>query len=263
METRGEYVLVGGFVLTLLVLLVGAMLWLVQASFHSQAVRYDIYFEGSIAGLDNGSAVRFNGVPVGRVREIVLDPQNLQRVRVTIEVKPDTAIRTDAVAELQIQGLTGGAYVEISGASSDAPELKAAEGQDYPVIASRHSQLEQVFNAAPELLGRLSNLADQLVDMTNEKNRAALAGTLDNLQQFTSVVVAHKQDIDETLTDLHSTMKHADSALGRLGDASTRFDQLLVQAQNLVNVLQRLADSLERNPQRLFYGDRQQGYQPK
>jgi phospholipid/cholesterol/gamma-HCH transport system substrate-binding protein len=245
METRAEYVLVGGFVLALLALLVVAVLWLVQVQFNAQSSRYDIYFTGSVAGLDEGSAVLFNGVPIGRVFNINVDPNNLQRVRVTVEVKPIPVIKTDATAQLELQGLTGGAYVEITGTNSDAPNLVAQADEPYPVINTKASQLMQLFSTAPEVLGKISVLADQLSSITDEKNRAALAQTLDNLRQVTGVASAHKEDI------------------GALLDAMSRFDQLIVQSQNLVAQLSHLADSFERDPTRLIYGDQQKGYHPK
>ena len=249
METRAEYVLVGGFVLALIALLVGGVLWLVQAQFNAQAARYDIYFEGSVAGLDSGSTVRYNGVPIGRVHDIGIDPNNLQRVRVTIEVKPTILIKSDAVAQLELQGLAGGAYVEITGFNSAAPQLVAQDDQPYPVITAQHSQLEQVVNAAPEILGKLSILADQLNDITNDKNRVALSQTLDNLRQVTDVAALHKQDIGAILGEMSGTV--------------SRFDQLITQAQGLVTQLSHLADSLQRDPTRLLYGAQQKGYNPK
>jgi phospholipid/cholesterol/gamma-HCH transport system substrate-binding protein len=249
METRAEYVLVGGFVLSLLALLVVALLWLVQAQYNAQAARYDIYFEGSVAGLDEGSTVRYNGVPIGRVSDISLDPENLDRVRVSIAISPRIVIKSDATAQIEIQGLTGGAYVEIAGSNSDAPRLVAQEGQPYPVIAAQNSQFQQVINAAPELLEKLSDLTDRLNSVTDAKNRADLAQTLDNLRQVTGVAAAHKQDIGAMLGDMSASL--------------SRFDQLLAQSQNLIAQLSRLADSLERDPTRLIYGDQQKGYTPK
>jgi len=242
METRAEYVLVGGFVLSLLALLVVALMWLVQAQYNAQAARYDIYFDGSVAGLDEGSTVRYNGVPIGRVSDISLDPKNLERVRVSIAVSPSIVIKSDATAQLEIQGLTGAAYVEIAGSNSNAPELVAQGDEPYPVINAQNSQFQQVINAAPELLEKLSDLTDQLNSVTDAKNRAALAQTLDNLRQVTGVAAAHKQDIGAILS---------------------RFDQLIAQSQNLVTQLSQLADSLERDPTRLIYGDQQKGYTPK
>jgi len=264
METRAEYVLVGGFVLALLAGLAIALIWFVQAQFKASALRYDIYFEGSVSGLTAGSNVRFNGVPVGRVSAIQLDPDQPTRVHVTADIQPDVVIREDAVAQLQIQGLTGTAYVQITGASGDAPPLKAAPGQPYPVISSKASSLEQLFSGIPDLLQKLETLTDQLNDLTGSDNRAALTETLANLRKVSAVAAAHSKDLDVALGELPQAVQHLESAAARLDQQGLpELQQLLADSRVLVNELSRLASGLERDPSRLIYGDRNQGYTPR
>src|SRR5690242_2795671 len=169
METRADYVVVGGFVIAILASLVVAVLWLARVQFNAPSNFYDVYFAGSVTGLVQGSTVRYNGIPVGRVTDIQLDSRNQQRVRVTVEVTTRTPIKTDAVASLEVQGLTGGAFVEISGGSPDAPALEREPGERYPVIASRPSGLQQVVTNAPEVLSRLITLADRFNQILGER----------------------------------------------------------------------------------------------
>lgn len=278
METRAEYVLVGGFVLVLLAGLAVVLLWFVQAPFKVGAAHYDIYFDGSVSGLDVGSDVRYNGVMVGRVATIVLDPQRPTQVHVTVDINQDLIIRNDSVAVLQIKGLTGAAYVEITGASGTAPPLVAEKGQPYPVIRSRSSQLTELFNGMPVLIQKLSTLADQLSDITDGDNRAALAETLANMRKVSAVLAAHSHDLDASLGGLSAAVKHFDQAADNLdrmmrnsqkpvSDFTTRglpeLQQLLADSRVLVAELTRLVDSLNRDPSRVIYGNRLQGYTPQ
>lgn len=278
METRAEYVLVGSFVLVLLAGIAVALLWFVQAPFKVNAVRYDVYFNGSVSGLDIGSDVRYNGVLVGRVSEIQLDPQRPTGVRVTVDINHNVVIRNDAVAELQVKGLTGTAYVEITGTSGTAPPLVAEKGQSRPVIRSRSSQLTELFNGMPVLIQKLSTLADQLNDLANAENRAALTQTLANLRQVSAVLAAHSHDIDASLTGLSTSVQRLNQAADGLdqmvresrkpvSDFTTRglpeLQQLLADSRVLVAELTRLVGSLERNPSRVIYGNRLQGYTPQ
>src|ERR1700732_3060342 len=84
METRADYVAVGAFVLVILVGVLIAVLWLARVEFNRDFAFYDIYFSNSVAGLASGSAVSYNGIRVGRVTELRIDPQDLKRVRATI-----------------------------------------------------------------------------------------------------------------------------------------------------------------------------------
>jgi phospholipid/cholesterol/gamma-HCH transport system substrate-binding protein len=208
METRANYVAVGAFVLLLLAGAVVALLWLARGQFNRESTYYDIYFTGSVTGLTQGSPVRYNGIQIGRVVEIRIDPQNTSQVRATIEVdQAATVIKSDAVASLEVQGLTGYAFIEITGGSQQAASLQRREGERYPVIASRPSGLQQVVTSAPEALARLIEVADRLSMLFDEKNRVALSETLENLRRVSAVAAARAGDVDSTLGDAAASMR--------------------------------------------------------
>jgi phospholipid/cholesterol/gamma-HCH transport system substrate-binding protein len=221
METRANYVAVGVFVLVVLVGGVIALLWLARVEFNREIAYYDIYFAGSVTGLARGAPVRYNGIQVGRVNEIRIDPQNLQQVRLPIEIDQTALIRSDAVASLEVQGLTGVAFVEITGGSRDAPPLAAQGDQRYPVISSAPSGLQRVFASAPEVLSRAIEVADKLSAILDEKNRVAIAETLDNVRRLSAAMAAHAGDLDSVLgdsaaavRDLRNLLATTDQTLG-------------------------------------------------
>lgn len=256
METRANYVVVGTFVLVVLLGVFVSILWLARVEFTRTFAYYDIYFSGSVTGLNEGAPVRYSGVQIGRVIDIRLDPQNPEQVRVTLEVDASTEIKSDAVASLEIQGITGVAYVEISGGSREAPSLQRLEGQRFPVIASRPSQLQSVVSSAPEVLNRVIIVADRLAELLDDRNRAALAATLDNLQQLTSdgMIDAHKletviDDSDAAVKAFRTTMLSANDTVlelrktlvlanGAATDLSTALKQFDVTAQHLDGLVQ-------------------------
>lgn len=216
METRASYVLVGSFVVVLITGLVVAVLWFAQVQFREQLSYYDIYFTGSVTGLTPGSTVRYNGIPIGRVNEIKLDPVDPSRVRVTVELNGGTAIKSDTVAALEQQGLAGGIFVNLTGGTRKAEPLTRQPGERYPVIASKQSGLQQVVTSAPEVLARFIALADRLGDVLNDQNRQALSATLDNLRRITAAAANHSDEIDSAIADgtqtLHGLRTTLDSA---------------------------------------------------
>ena len=96
-------------------------------------------------GLHAASPVRYRGVPVGTVTDIHIDENNSERVVVTIEVTKGTPIKEDAVAALEMQGITGLVNVQITGGSKDSALLEAGPGEALPVIASVPTALEELF----------------------------------------------------------------------------------------------------------------------
>ena len=299
METRAAYVAVGTFVLALSIGVVIAVLWLAHAQFNEAKTRYDIYFAYVGTGLGQGSPVRISGVTVGRVVRVGLDSDNPGRVRVTVEVDADAPIRSDSVASIEITSLTGGAAVEVTPGSKSAPPIQMTGTEPNPIIWSRESDIQQLVASFPQLLNKVTDLTVRLSDTLDDKNRAALAATLDNFSRVTAVAAAHSNDIDQLIVNGAADMKDLKQAITSLNDAAVRVDtlaanagdavndfrglvrdnraplkdftqngldelrQLLAQTSTLVATMNRTMNSIERDPSLLLYGDRRQGYRPQ
>ena len=234
METRAHYVLVGAFVVALLSGLLVAVLWLARVQFGEQTALYDIYFAGSVSGLNDGSPVRLSGIQIGRVTAIKLDPTNPQQVVVTIQVSASAQIKSDSVASLEVEGLTGAAFVEISGGSAEAGPIQRQPGQRYPVIASRQSAWQQLLASVPAVLNRIMELSDRLSSVIDDKNRAAFAETLDNLRRVTAAAANHGDDIEHVLADSAAATRDLRSVAGNLNEATRELDDVTKQADTLV-----------------------------
>ena len=182
METRANYVLVGAFVLLVVGGLIGFVIWLGKAQFDREFAQYKVLFRGSVTGLKEANPVRYRGVPVGSVTGIRINPENVEEVEVLIQVTRDTPIKEDTEASLEFQGITGVAYVQLSGGSQAMPPLEAGPDGEPPVIQSKPSQLEKVIKAAPELIQQFIVLVDRATQLLGEANQKSIAGTLDNLE---------------------------------------------------------------------------------
>lgn len=242
METRANYVAVGAFVLVLFVGLIGFALWI--AEFRSQMAydRYDIYFTGSVSGLKQGSAVSYRGVNVGEVDEIRIDPQNVDRIRVTVQVESDTPIKTDTEASLEMQGLTGGSLVMLNGGSNEAPRLERQGEQRLPVIASTPSQLERLLEGAPALVESVNALILQAQDILRPANREAFAETMQNLQIFSGMLAAQSPNIARTIEDASVTLAELRSSSEALGRLAAQVEKELLQTIGTVNKVARSMD---------------------
>jgi phospholipid/cholesterol/gamma-HCH transport system substrate-binding protein len=252
MEARANYVAVGAFVLVVLAGILIGCLWLARVQFETEYQFFQTRVAGPVSGLGTGSAVRLNGIEVGRVTKIDLDPKDPKLVVLVLQVRNTIEIRADAVVSIETQGLTGVSYVEISGGTQASPLLTAAAGQKYPEIASRPSSLQEVFNNAPELLARLLVIGDRLESLLDDKNRGALAQTLVNIRDITGVFEHRTKDIDQLITDAGETMHNlADASATLKGVAanldrtSGKADQLIASADNTFDHATKLAVDLD------------------
>src|SRR5262245_66392069 len=107
MEREANYVAVGAFILLVIAMAVGFVLWYTDARDGREYDLYEIYFAGSVSGLDRGGPVRYLGVDVGRVRRLSVDRENPTRVQVVAEIDNSAPISAATRAGLNLQGVTG------------------------------------------------------------------------------------------------------------------------------------------------------------
>ncbi len=256
METRANYAAVGAFVFAMVLLAFGAVVWLAGGQLNAPKAYYRIYFSGLVSGMREGAAVEYNGVPVGKVEDIRIDPDNVALVQTTIAIDPRLTIKKDAVATLQSNLLSGVSFVQITGGTQDAPPLKAEGNERYPVIRSVPSTLASVAASGPELLDKLNATVDRFNTILDEKNRQALSESLENLRVFTAGLAARNDDIAELATNANSATAAAsklfvsiersyagpDGIGARLTSAISDFDKV---AKNLGDTNKQLQGALQ------------------
>src|SRR5215475_641751 len=195
METRASHIAVGAFVLILLFGGLGFLVWIGHFSERVIESHYYTRFAGSVAGLDVNSNVLFGGIPGGHVTSVEVDPQDSALARVDLLVKADTPIRTDSVATLAMQGITGGVLVEISRGTQSAQRLKAESE-----IPSAYSSLERLLSGAPELVTKANALLDRASTFLSTQNSAELSRILTNLDHLTGELATSSDHVDGLLT---------------------------------------------------------------
>jgi phospholipid/cholesterol/gamma-HCH transport system substrate-binding protein len=253
METRAHYVAVGTFVLAVIFLAFVAILWLGSTEFGQQAKRYYIFFRGSVAGLNKGSQVQYNGIPVGRVVDIRVDPANLEQIQVMVEI--DTSIvdiKSDARAFLDANILNGIATIQIRGGTREASDLAPAPGHKYPVIKAGRSELEEVKASLPELVADIKAAAHGINALLDEQNRQAVSDTLRNVQTITSALVEPSKEVNEVVdnankavVELRTFFQNLDQSYTEKGGLKDQLSQTLGDADRLAKNLNEASRQLQ------------------
>lgn len=187
MENRARYILVGLFTVAVLVAGFAFTYWLNTAGALQQRSYYRILYQNSVAGLLVGSAVQFNGVRVGEVTALELNPSNPKEVAVTIAVTPATPMRADTKASIAFQGLMGAPAVSLSGGSG-SPLLSATSSTEMPVLAAESNAGETMSEVALSALHR--------VDAVVSENAEPLKNTIANLSKFTDALARNSDRVD-------------------------------------------------------------------
>ncbi|MEA2934150.1 MAG: phospholipid/cholesterol/gamma-HCH transport system substrate-binding protein [Variibacter sp.] len=192
METRARYVLVGLFTLAVMLAGFGFVYWLHNTAGVGEGTSIRVRFEGSVSGLRVGSAVLFNGLRVGDVTAISLDPTKPREVIGVIAVHKDTPVRPDTKVSLEFAGLTGGASLALTAGSAGAGPAPAP-GQTIELVADAASS-QDMTQSAREVLRR--------IDAILSENAAGLRTTIDGLGTFTSALARNSNRVDNILEGL-------------------------------------------------------------
>jgi phospholipid/cholesterol/gamma-HCH transport system substrate-binding protein len=291
MEAKVNFAVVGVFVLVLGAGLIAGVLWFSSGGTYRRAYdTYQTYVAESVSGLSLDAPVRYRGVEVGRVRKMALAPVNAQQVQLTLDIEHGTPVKQDTVAVLRVQGLTGIAYVELSGGGSDSPELEARPGEAYPVIRSGPSLMVRLDSAITALLTNANRTSVSMNALMDEDNRRVFKQTLAELQVLTRTLAARSAAIDSSLANAARTMDNTARLTGelprlveRIQQSADRFDRMtsnvaqagtgvradLRQAtgeivpdvrllasdlREVTGSLRRFSEQLEQNPSMLLYG---------
>ena len=226
MEDKVNYTLVGAFVLVLGAALVAGVLWLaVGLGGQKKLDPYGSVMNESVAGLSLDAPVKFLGVDVGKVKQIRIDPQNSRQVLLRFMIERGTPIKQDSEAVLKTQGLTGIAYVEISGGTEGSPPLLASAADPVPWIRSKPSLSARLENVLSGVLTGLDSLSSNLNAVLDTDNRAALKQTLAGLATVAQTLAAQQDAIRAGIQDAARTARLTAKAGEQLAPTLARISE--------------------------------------
>lgn len=253
METRAHHLLIGGFVVILIGLLFGFLIWLAKVDIDREYVEYDIFFEESVAGLLKSSNVQYNGIPVGKVLSISIAPDDPSKVLVQIRIDSDVPILVDSVAVLSMQGLTGVLIVQIEGGSPDSAQLLPGGEDERAVIASRVSPIQELFVGGPDLINQAIITVGRLNKLLGDENLANIASVLENAENLSGALAAQSGNFERIFSDLQFALVDLRRAAVAAERVASKTSELLADdvkaamgdLRNLLTTANSLAENLD------------------
>jgi len=254
METKANHVLIGLFTLGLIASILLFILWASKYASQGTFKEYDIEFNQneSVTGLSVGGVVQYNGIEVGNVRDLHLDPHDARRVIARVRVKANTPIKTDTQAELALQSFaTGVAFIQFSGGSPNSPLLQA-DATHIPLMTARESAFQKLLNSSEGIAATASDVLDHINKILSEENTQRIGKTLANIQSVTDTIESQKADIaaviksarestehlNKVLATAEKTMGSVDASLGaKLPEMVAHLDKSLAQLDSLTRTV--------------------------
>lgn len=228
METRANYVIVGFVTIAVLLASFGFVYWIARYGDNQDSVELQIRIPGSVTGLSVGSQVLFNGIKVGAVKTLAIDPLDPNAVIAITDVNVDTPVTEKTQATLGFQGLTGQAYIELKGGDANAPNILAN---------SLKSGVPAQIEADPGAVNNLINQAQSIATKANgilggletfvTLNQKPLTETIANANKFSAALGDNADQIDEFLASAGELSKTLEGVSGRLNTTLASAEDLL------------------------------------
>jgi phospholipid/cholesterol/gamma-HCH transport system substrate-binding protein len=230
METKANYTITGAFTLAVILGVFGFIYWFQSSTGGGERSAYRIVFAGSVSGLRSGASVLFDGMRVGEVTQLALDPHDPRKIEAQIALDRGIPIRADTKVSLAFQGLTGLAEVSLTGGSADAA-LVTADAGHLPTLYADSNAGADVTQAARDVLSRINGLVGE--------NETAMRTSLHNIETVTTTLAQNSQRLDKVMAGLENLSGSSDKP-GQIGQAA--------------DAIRKLADNLDKRTDEISTG---------
>jgi phospholipid/cholesterol/gamma-HCH transport system substrate-binding protein len=266
METKANYVLIGAATVIGAALIMLFAMWIAGGDFRRGFNTYDVVFDDPVRGLTDGGEVRFNGIKVGEVETLRIDPDNTNRVIARIRVSSDVPVKVDSEAQLEPIGLTGVTLIQLTAGSPSAELLRPPNFGPPPRLQGRGSQIDVIVARGEEVAMRASEAMAAVRDLLTEENIERVTRIIQNLETVsaqladTNSVVSQSgnaaREIATLANQLQSDLRELDAAVNEINDAAAvasgeTLPELTLAAEEIrraAAAVSRVASNLEENP---------------
>ena len=225
MERDAHYAAVGIATVALLAALAVFTIWLARLQFNDEYDLYDIVFYGPVRGLSEGGEVHFNGIRVGEVTDLNLDPSKGDQVIARVRLDATTPVRVTSRAQLEPQGITGLNYIQITAGTDGSALLKSQYADNVvPVIQSQPSPIAELLSGSGTVLAQTMDALNRINRVLSDDNVRSFSTSLRNVEALTTELEARKGMFE----DLETALESANAAIAE-------YQALGADARRLIN----------------------------
>ena len=278
METGAKYFTVGISFVILIIVFVGTLLWFTKIGRSDDQDLYSIFFkEHSLSGLQIGSPVTHRGIKAGSVKSIDFSKDNIEEVKVLIEVIRGTPVKSSTEAVITRNLVTGVAVIDLTKTLQESPPLpQPPPGEPHQLIREGMGQFDLIQRSMPEVLEELNQTVKQLSGFLSTKNQESIEKLLSSSVQITQSLTLPGQtpgetlgevrklalDVDKTINEVQTFAKGTETKLTGATERITK--QVESMAEKIGRASQEISlavSGLER-PRELLYGPPKSSYGP-
>jgi len=192
---------------------------------------YFINFKGvSVYGINNGSSVKYQGVDIGKILTIEVNPYDLNSILVEVEIKRGFPVKIDMRAKLQYAGITGLKFIELSGGSTESKNL--LPGGIIPMEKGLGEKAE-------DIVSNIDKAVQNINKLLNEKRGEELSRILENIEASTRMIKSFIEEQRGFASQTVSNMEKISNSVAKFSASLEKvdIDGLANQTQRLIDVI--------------------------
>ena len=247
MERKAHYALIGTFVLISLAALLAFTVWLSDAQFDKKFDNYEISFRGGVQGLSEGTEVRFNGLKVGDITELRIDPNDNNSVIVDIQVESNTPVDFESIGRMEPLGLTGLNYIQIIPGGPNSRLIKNSTDKDPFRLKGEASRIDLLLGSGGTVMESSQAALARINAVMTPEAIMDFHEILSNLKVITNNFVDLKVDpeiFNRTMQSIEQASSDVSLAADAVDLAAKDFDVLI--ENDVRTVLERSKISMEK-----------------
>lgn len=235
MENKSHALIAGLFTIVLLAAAILLAMWFNR----DRVVRvpYEMATKLSVPGLNPQAAVRYRGLNVGKVDDIIFDPQVPGQILIHISVNPDTPITQSTFAMLGYQGVTGIAYVQLDDDGSHPVKLSSSEAH-LARIEMRPSLFDSLQTKGMAILAETEEMTRRFNTLLQPANQKAMLAAFDNVSRAANEIGSIPRQMQPTLAELPALTKRMDQTLASVSTLAQNVSRLSANLDALTTSLQ-------------------------
>lgn len=250
MENRSHALMTGFFTIALLVATVLAGIWFNRD--RVERTPYEIATTMSIPGLNPQAAVRYRGLEVGKVDDIVFDQTRAGQILIKMSVDTAAPVTKTTFASLGYQGVTGIAFIQLDDEKTGSPRLPS-DSEHVARIPLRPGFLDQLEKRGLVILENAEKMTVRMNELVSPENQKVMLGAFDKVGKAAEAYEAIPKKLEPTLARLPELTAKADQSLASFNELSAsatravrNYDQLATSLQGPNGAISRLNTTVDR-----------------
>ena len=233
MENKAHAMMAGIFVLVVTALLGVLAVWLMRDN--TERHLYEMSTSETISGLQPQAAVRFRGVPIGKVEAIGFDTKIKGNVLIRVSIDANAPVSKSAYATVASQGVTGLGFIQLDDNDSTSEQLMPND-DDPPRIPLRQGGIDKLLSKSESILNEVEKAGQGLNKLLSDDNQQAAntavqqlseaAASINRLSKSLEPTVASLPKITQDLTrDARATLQSVKTATDEVGLTAKRLNE--------------------------------------